>query len=103
MCKYVDYKEGKCNISSRNCPYMYYCNKSLSYKESRNMPKNCKVALEAERPEGSYEVCFCRHGNLYVQVGDYVEIVPNPYEYVPQYIKMVKTKNGKWRIKNATP
>lgn len=102
MCKYTDLNTGMCTISNGRCPYVYYCNKTLGYKMSSDFNGQCKLrATYEKRLKGSYEVCFERHGNLYIKVGDYVEIVKNPYDYVPAFVKMTKTKNGKWQIKEG--
>ena len=63
------------------------------------MPKNCKVKENAKAPEGYYKVCFEKRGNLYININGHVEIIPNPFEEVPLYVKAVKLKNGQWRLK----
>ena len=101
MCKYAILKEGKCQVTKEICPYLYYCNHIMAYKESKSMPDLCKVAKQYEAPKDAYEVCFERRKRLYVNIGDKIEIVPNPYDYVPSYVKMTKLKSGEWRIEDA--
>lgn len=63
------------------------------------MPINCKVKENAEAPEGYYKVCFEKRGNLYIDVNGYIEIVKNPFDNVPLYVKVIKLKNGKFKLK----
>lgn len=101
MCDYVNIKQGKCKISNENCPFVYYCTKIMSYKPSSSMPNSCPVKEQFEVPKGFYKVEFERHGNLYIEVDGIVEIVKNPNNYVPTYVKMTKLKSGVWRIKKS--
>ena len=63
------------------------------------MPMNCKVKQQAEIPEGYYKVCFEKRGNLYIDFNGHIEIISNPFDIVPLYVKATKLKNGKWRLK----
>ena len=63
------------------------------------MPKSCKVKQQREIPEGYCRVCFEKRGNLYVDYNGHIEIIPNPFNEVPLYVKVIKMKNGKWRLK----
>ena len=99
MCDYVIIAEGKCKITKEVCPYVYYCNKLKAYKVNNSIPKDCKIKLNTETPSGYYKVCFERKGNLYVSINGYIEIIPNPFDEVPLYVKAVKLKNGNWRLK----
>lgn len=101
MCEYSDIGNGQCKVSKDICPYLYFCNKRQVYKENSAMPSNCKVKQNLEIPKGYYKVHFERRGNLYVSVNGIVEIIPNPYDFVPVYVKMNKLKNGAWKIKDA--
>ena len=64
------------------------------------MPENCKVKQNLEAPEGYYKVCFEKRGNLYVDMNGHVEIIKNPFNKVPTYVKAIKLKNGNWRLKS---
>lgn len=101
MCEYANIKNGQCNIAKGVCPYLYFCNKQQIYKENSAMPSNCKVKQDAELPKGYNRVCFERHGNLYVSMNGVVEIMQNPYDFVPMCVKVVKLKNGEWKIKDG--
>lgn len=99
MCNYVDIKTGNCNINKKICPYVYFCNKIKSYKPNKAMPINCKIKQVNEIPKGFYKVCFERKGNLYISINGHIEIIPNPFNEIPLYVKAIKLKNGKWKIK----
>lgn len=99
MCNYVNIEEGKCKITKNICPYLYFCNKTKSYKPNAFMPSNCKIKQNFEVPNGCYKVCFERKGKLYVSIDGHIEIIPNPFDTVPLYVKATKLKTGKWRLK----
>ena len=99
MCNYVNIEEGKCKITKNICPYLYFCNKTKSYKPNASMPSNCKLKQNFELPNGCYKVCFERKGKLYVSIDGHIEIIPNPFDTVPLYVKATKLKTGKWRLK----
>lgn len=83
----------------KNCPYMYYCNKEKRWKPMNNMPLNCKVKQIKSIPNGFYKVCFEKRGNLYIDFNGHIEIIPNPFDEVPLYVKATKLKTGKWKLK----
>lgn len=101
MCEYSNLSNGQCNITKNICPYVYFCNKKQIYKRNSAMPSNCKIKESIEIPKGYYKVCFERRGKLYISVNDVIEIVSNPYNFTPIYIKMTRMKNGNWKIKDA--
>lgn len=98
MCNFIQ-NEKECSILKKQCPYVYFCNKYKKWKPMNNMPINCKVKQNITAPSGCYRVCFEKRGNLYVDFDGHVEIIPNPFNEVPLYVKATKTKNGKWRLK----
>ena len=99
MCSYANIKEGLCSINNKICPYLYFCRKANCYKASVSMPINCKVKEKLQIPKGYYEVCFERKKNLYIDINGKIEIIENPFDEVPLYVKATKLKNGKWRLK----
>lgn len=99
MCNYVVIEEGKCKITKDICPYLYFCNKIKSYKPNSSIPLNCKVKQNFEIPNGYYKVCFEKKGDLYININGNVEIVQNPFDTIPPYVKATKLKNGKWKLK----
>lgn len=78
---------------------MYFCTKVNEWRESKAMPTNCKVKDKAEAPEGYYKVCFEKRGNLYVDIEGHIEVIQNPFDVVPLYVKVFKLKNGKRKLK----
>ena len=54
----------------------------------------CKYMNEVEIPEGYNKVEYERHGYLYVDMGNEVIKIPNPFEDIPQFVKVSKTKTG---------
>lgn len=101
MCEYISLANGKCYITKEQCPYAYFCNKIQSYKILQSMPKNCKQKQLANIPSNSYQVCFERNGKLYIDVEGFIEIIKNPFDYTPLFVKMTKLKSGKWKIKQG--
>lgn len=101
MCNYVDLSQGVCKISSDKCPYVFFCNKILSYKQLSSMPDNCQIKVKHELPKGYNKVAFERHGYLYIEVDEFTEVIKNPYTYVPSFVKLSKTKTGSYKIKEA--
>ena len=97
MCNVL--KENICSITKKSCPYVYFCTKTNQWEELKSMPSNCKIKQNLKTPEGFYKVCFERHNNLYVSINGYIEIIPNPFDEIPLYVKAIKLKNGKWRLK----
>lgn len=63
------------------------------------MPTNCKVKKQQEIPEGYYRVCFEKRGNLYIDYNGHIEIIHNPFDSIPLFVKVIKLKSGKWRLK----
>lgn len=98
MCNYIQ-NEKECSILKKQCPYIFFCNKEKAWKAMNNMPSNCKIKNNADLPKGYYKVCFEKRGNLYIDFNGHIEIIPNPFDTVPLYVKTIKLKNGKWRLK----
>lgn len=93
MCNYV--KDNQCLILNQVCPYVYYCSKIQAYKESSSMPTDCKVKRKNKIPDGYYYVRDERKGYLYIDYENDTTIkVKNPFENIPLYVKVTKTKNG---------
>lgn len=94
MCEKL--KVNMCLITNDRCPYTYYCNNEGQWKPSKSMPINCKIKRfsQTEAPEGFYCVREERKGYLYVDIGDTTYKLKNPFDYIPAYVKITKTKNG---------
>lgn len=96
MCKYCN--KNWCTIINKQCPFVYFCNKSQEWKFLQNGEK-CKVKYNADIPKGYYRVRMERKGYLYVDINNITHKILNPFEDVPLYVKATKLKNGKWRLK----
>ena len=92
MCNYV--RENRCLVTEQVCPYMYYCEKIHGFKPSPAMPSECKIKQQAEIPKGYYRVRDVRKGYLYIDVDDETIKVKNPFDSVPLYVKVSRTKTG---------
>lgn len=99
MCGYIISNSNLCRISNQICPYMFFCNKESRWKPMASMPVKCKIKESMEIPQGHYKVCFEKRGNLYVNVDGNIRIIPNPFDYVPQFVKVSRLKNGEWKVK----
>lgn len=88
----------QCSATNEICPYMYYCNTYRTWKPSKNMPDKCNVRRKAKAPEGFSPVRMVRKGKLYIDIDDQTYIFDNPFDYIPDYVKVYKTKTG-WKIR----
>lgn len=96
MCNYR--KDNICSITNEKCPWVYYCDKVGAWKELSKMPKQCKLSKQVEVPKGYNKVVFERKGFLYVQIDNQTIKFLNPYDYIPEYVKVYKSK-GELKIK----
>lgn len=90
----------QCTKTGDYCLYVYRCE-----KEKRNRPMsqmvNCKFKQEPIKlGKGEYKVRFEHKGKLYVEVDNQVIVFKNPFDYIPQIVKLKKV-NGEYRIKGA--
>lgn len=95
MCQYR--KENKCSLTNTICPWAYWCGKISGYKERDSYIKYCmlfKNEIEKEKPEGYYKVNFERHGYLYIDFNNEIIKVKNPFEDIPKFVKVKKTKTS---------
>ena len=84
-CKYR-YEGNQCKAMNSECPFVYYCGRIQAYKELERAKFGCKYMNEVEIPEGYKKVEYERHGYLYVDMGDGVVKIPNPFEDIPQFV-----------------
>lgn len=88
----------KCQATNGVCVVAYWCSKVSAYKEMSNAKDICKYLRAAMEnvvvPDGCTKVEFVRHGKLYINIDDTVRPYENPFDYIPQYVKIKKTKNG---------
>ena len=98
MCEYV--QENKCIITNHICPFMYWCDNMQIWRPNRYMPTNCKVKENnIVRHKGKYQVRNHRHNYLYVDIDNCTYKILNPFDFVPDYVDVTKTKNGEYKIK----
>lgn len=97
MCNYI-INGNRCGVNNHQCPYMYYCNTKNTWKPLRTMPEHCKVGVAASAPKGSYFVRDARKGFLYIDIDGVTIKLVNPFDFIPQYVQLSKTKDG-WKIK----
>ena len=96
MCNYTN--GNNCLITGEICPFVYWCPRRYIWKPSKNMPENCGVKERYEAPKGQYRVCDERKGMLYIDIDKNIIMLENPFDYIPKYVKLSKTKNG-WKIR----
>lgn len=59
----------------------------------------CKFKQEpVQLNKGEYKVRFEHKEKLYVEIGNQVMVFKNPFNYIPQVVKLKKV-NGEYRIK----
>ena len=72
------------------CPQVYRCTKLQIWKQLDGM-LNCPMR------QNQGNVKMARHGYLYVQVGDQLIKVENPYDYIPDNVHLRKYK-GTYKV-----
>lgn len=63
------------------------------------MPTNCKVKTNIVRHKGKYQVRDCRGDYLYIDIDNVTCKLLNPFDFVPDYVDVTKTKTGEYKIK----
>lgn len=87
----------KCQLTNNACVAVYWCAKLSAYKEMTNAKERCKYLNTKDEivvPDGCVKVEFVRRGKLYMNIDGTVRPYENPFDYVPQFVKVKKTKNG---------
>lgn len=93
------YRNGQiCNFTKNNCPWVYWCGKIAAYKERDGSDKYCKYRKQEIIPSGYSKVEFEKRGYLYITIDNQTLKLPNPYDYIPKYVKLYQSK-GNWKIK----
>lgn len=91
-----------CNKSGDICAFMRRCQNEHRWKPLESM-KKCNLRKEVNpMPKGMYKVRFELRGNLYVEMGDFVQEIENPYEYTPDFVDVVRV-GGKYYVKGFAP
>lgn len=86
----------KCKKLNDACIAMYWCNKIMGWKEISRAKEVCKYMSDEmiDVPKGYTKVEFVRHNKLYINIDGVVRPYDNPFDDIPQYVKVKKTKNG---------
>ena len=94
MCEYRD--KNICNLTNSICPWAYWCGNISGYKERESYKKYCKFFKQEDEkvPSGYCKIEFERHGFLYIKFNDQVIKVKNPFEDIPKFVKVKKTKTS---------
>lgn len=102
-CRVGEYEEYcTCGKDNNICPFMRRCINDRCWKPLDTMEK-CKARKdEVIVPKGLNKVRFELHGELYVEVGEFVYTIKNPYDYVPDFVKAVN-KDGVWYVEGFEP
>lgn len=102
-CQIADYN-GFCHCGKDGdiCAFMRRCQTEHRWKPLESMDK-CKLRKEGKPvPKGQYKVRFELKGTLYVEMGDFVREIKNPYGYVPEFVEVVQI-DGVYYIKEFAP
>lgn len=102
-CKVGTYTElCQCLKTNETCYFVRRCNTEKRWKPLNSM-YNCKLQKEeVVLKHDEYKVRFEHKGNLYIEIGDRVIKKQNPYDYVPNAVKMVNI-NGEMYFKEFAP
>lgn len=102
-CRIADYN-GFCHCEKGGniCLFMRRCQNERKWKPLESMDK-CELRKEGKPvPKGMYKVRFEIKGVLYVEIGDFVQEIKNPYDHTPEFVELVKV-NNKYHIKEFAP
>lgn len=91
-------KENNCQKTNNICPWVSWCAKINGWKERAGMEKYCKYLKIKEVPDGYNLVQFEKNGFLYVVVGNETIKMQNPFDYIPDFVKIYKSK-GNFKIR----
>ena len=102
-CQIADYN-GFCHCGKDGdiCAFMRRCQTEHRWKSLESMDK-CNLRKEGKPvPKGQYKVRIELKGALYVEMGDFVREINNPYDYVPEFVEVVQI-DGVYYIKEFAP
>lgn len=91
-----------CSKSGEICPFVRRCINEHRWKPLDSMEKCKNRKDEVIVPKGLNKVRFELHGELYVEDGDFVYAIKNPYDYTPQFVEIINV-DGVWHIKGFEP
>lgn len=96
MCDFRE--QNKCKVNNGICPWVYYCDRVRAWKELSKAPKTCRLSEDAKIPNGFSKVVYERRGYLYIRTKNEMIKILNPYDYIPEYVKIYKSENDEWKI-----
>ena len=106
FCEYCDVGDFSgicmCNKTHQICPFVRRCTNEHCWKPLQSMEKCKERKGEVIVPKGFNKVRFELHGYLYVEVGDFVYTIKNPYDYTPEFVK-IKQVDNVWYIDGFEP
>jgi len=91
-------EDNNCLKINNVCPWVSWCSQINGWKERAGMEKYCKYLKSKNAPEGYYLVEFSKKGFLYVTVNNETIKIKNPFNYIPDFVRVYKNK-GEWKIK----
>lgn len=91
-----------CEKNGQVCPFVRRCTNDRVWKPLVSMDKCALRKEEVKVPKGMSRVRFELHGELYVEVGEFVYSIKNPYDYIPEFVELVSV-NDAWYIKGFEP
>lgn len=107
MCQHSYYKPNDIRIYCKHtdlfCMYSMYCDKINKWKVN-DRGANCmlKDKKVIKTPNNANRVRFEKRNQLYVEYKNMVVTVQNPYDYVPEFVYLVKIKED-FYIKGFEP
>lgn len=98
MCEYSE--NNICKLTKEVCPWMYFCDNLQIWRANNFMPKDCKVKnANVIKHKGKYQVRNSRKNYIYVDIDGHTYKFENPFDFVPDYVDVVKQRNGQYKIK----
>lgn len=79
----------RCQVDNDLCPFVYRCTVEMRWKPLDGMDKCTNRVKEETLAKDEYRVRFALKGRLFVEIDDFVKEVPNPFDSVPQKVKLV--------------
>lgn len=95
-CIYRD--KNNCKKMNNICPWVFWCSKINGWKERAGMEKYCKYLKNKDVPNGYFLVAFEKKGYLYINMEDETIKIKNPFNYIPDFVKIYKSKD-EWKIR----
>lgn len=91
-----------CKKNGQICPFVRRCTRDRVWKPLDSMSKCTLRTEEVKVPKGMNRVRFELHGELYVEVDEFVYSIKNPYDYIPELVELTSI-NDTWYIKGFEP